>query len=134
VGLLDSNGTVVGLPRRWLRLDGLVLLILSIVLFFTQDQPWWLIPVVLFLPDVFMAGYAGGSRFGATVYNLGHTYMLPVVLAGASLWRHWPLGVALGLLWLAHIGMDRVLGFGLKYPDSFRHTHLGIIGRPSKST
>lgn len=128
-----ATGTVVGLPRTLLRLEGIGLFVVSIVLFFSQEQPWWLIPLVLFLPDLLMVGYVRGSRVGAPIYNLGHTITLPLLLTAACLWQRWSLGAALGLLWLAHIGMDRALGYGLKYPDSFRHTHLGFIGRPNKS-
>ena len=92
------------------------------------DQPWWIVPVLLFVPDVSMAGYARSSRLGATLYNAGHSYLAPAALgavattAGAPLWQ----GVA--LVWFAHIGMDRALGYGLKYPTDFRDTHLGRIG------
>ncbi len=125
----SGDGTVHGGPLRWLRLDGLVVLALAIVLFFTQDKPWWLIPVILFLPDLFMVGYLGNTRIGAFAYNLGHTYVLPAVVVSVGLWQHQGLVVAIGLLWFAHIGMDRFAGYGLKYQDSFAHTHLGWIGQ-----
>ena len=123
------DGTVSGGPRWWLRLDGLVLLGGSLALFATTGQPWWLVPLVILLPDVFMVGYAGGTRLGAFVYNLGHTYLAPALVAGTGLLTHRDIVTALGLLWFAHIGMDRVAGFGLKYDDAFGHTHLGWLGR-----
>ena len=119
-----SEGTVVGAPRLWLQLEGATLLVGSLVAFSTTHRSWWLVPLVLFLPDLFMAGYVGGKRIGAHVYNLAHTTTLPALMVGYGWWQNRPLLLALGLVWLGHIGMDRLLSFGLKYPDHFQHTHL----------
>ena len=119
-----SAGTVVGAPRLWLQLEGATLLVGSLVAFSTTHRSWWLVPEVLFLPDLFMAGYLGGTRIGAHVYNLAHSTPLPALMVGYGWWQDKPLLLALGLVWLGHIGMDRLLTFGLKYPDHFQHTHL----------
>jgi len=74
-----------------------------------------------------MVGYARSTRLGALIYNIGHTYPLPTVLALYGLHNHRPFVIAIGLIWLAHIGMDRVLGYGLKYDDNFKNTHLGSL-------
>ena len=123
------DGTVVSGPRWWLRLDGLVLLAGALALFATTQEPWWLVPVVILLPDLFMAGYVGGTRLGGFVYNLGHAYLLPAILSGIGLRSNSDILTALGMLWLGHIGMDRLAGYGLKYDDAFGHTHLGFIGK-----
>jgi hypothetical protein len=86
-----------------------------------------LVPLVLFLPDLFMVGYVASTRVGAAIYNIGHSY-----LASATLWFVAAVLESSGtkaaaLVWAAHIGMDRALGYGLKYPDSFRNTHLGRL-------
>ncbi len=120
-----TDGVVVGGPRLWLRLEGATLLIASVVAFFTTHQAWWLIPLTLFVPDIVMAGYLGGTRLGARVYNLAHSTPLPALAVGFGWWQHKPLALALGLVWLAHIGLDRLMAFGLKYDDDFQHTHLG---------
>ena len=118
---------VVGKPRFFLRLEGVVLLIASLVLFSSTHQHWWWVPVLLFLPDLVMVGYVRSTATGAMLYNLGHSYLLPVLIA-LSAWRSdRPLLLAIGLIWLAHIGMDRALGYGLKYDDNFKHTHLGSL-------
>ena len=72
-----------------------------------------------------MLGYAVNARLGAALYNLGHTTVVPlaIILAGWSLGAG--LAISLGLLWLGHIGFDRLMGYGLKYPDGFKQTHLG---------
>jgi hypothetical protein len=119
-----SAGTVVGAPRLWLQLEGATLLVGSLIAFSTTHRSWWLVPLVLFLPDLFMAGYLGGTRIGAQVYNLAHSTPLPALIVGYGWWQNRHLILALGLVWLGHIGMDRLLTFGLKYPDHFQHTHL----------
>ena len=124
-----SPGVVTGHPRLILRSEGGVLLIASLIAFAATDEKWWLVPALLFLPDVFMAGYARSSRVGAQLYNLAHSYPVPAVVGGLALWQDAVLLQAVTVLWLAHIGMDRLLGYGLKYDDSFTHTHLGTIGR-----
>jgi hypothetical protein len=88
---------------------------------------------VILLPDLFMICYLGGTRAGAFVYNLGHSYPLPAVMTLAGVAGHRPLTIALGLLWLAHIGMDRLARYGLKYDDRFQHTHLSAPARGERS-
>jgi hypothetical protein len=124
-----SDGTVSGGPRAWLRAEAAVALAGALAAYSVTGQPWWLVPALLFLPDLSWAGSLGGTRIGAVTYNAAHTMPLPAVLIGLGWWQHHPLVLALGLVWLAHIGMDRLLGYGLKYDDSFQHTHLGMIGR-----
>lgn len=75
-----------------------------------------------------MVGYLGGTRLGAFAYNLAHSTPLPAAVIAPGWWQHEPLVLALGLVWLAHIGMDRALGYGLKYNGHFRPTHLGLLG------
>ena len=120
------DGTVRGVPRRWLRLEGAVLLAGSLIAYAATGEPWWLVPLALLVPDLFMAGYLRGTRPGAQLYNLAHSTALPAGMVGLGWWQSQPLVLALGLTWLAHIGMDRLLGYGLKYDDHFQHTHLGI--------
>lgn len=120
---------MTGLPLRILRLEGLVLLVAGLALYFAGlDQPWWLVPVLLFVPDLFMAGYAASHRVGALVYDLGHSYPAPALLGAAALMTGSPLWQGVALVWFAHIGMDRALGYGLKYETHFKDTHLGRIG------
>lgn len=123
-----TDGTVTGGPRRWLRLEALVHLSGSLIAFTTTGEPWWLIPAVLFLPDLLMAGYLRSTRLGAITYNLAHATPIPAVAIAIGWWQHTPLLIAVSLVWLAHTGMDRALGYGLKYSDHFQHTHLGHLG------
>ena len=118
---------VVGKPRFFLRLEGVILFIASLFLFASTHQHWWWVPVLLLAPDLFMAGYARSSKLGALIYNVGHTYLLPASFSLYGWHSHRPLLLATGLIWLAHIGMDRFAGYGLKYDDNFKHTHLGSL-------
>jgi len=124
-----ENPRVTGKPLLWLRAEGLTLFATALLLYSATHQRWWLVPAVILVPDLFMLGYIGGSRIGAAVYNVGHSYPLPALTSLAGLAGHHPLVLALGLVWLAHIGMDRMAGFGLKYDSGFQRTHLsGLAG------
>ena len=93
------------------------------------QQPWWLFALLILVPDLSMLGYLAGSRIGAVVYNAVHVTFGPIVLTVVGLmFGDLPvLGVA--MIWLAHIGIDRAIGYGLKYGKGFGFTHLGRIGR-----
>ena len=120
---------VSGLPLRILRSEGLVILGAALAGYFTGlDQPWWLVPLLLLVPDVFMVGYAKSNRAGAMLYNVAHSYPAPAVLGIVASVADEPLWQGVALVWFAHIGMDRALGYGLKYETDFRDTHLGRIG------
>jgi Domain of unknown function (DUF4260) len=129
---MATEGTVVAAPHRWLRIEAATLLAGSLIAYSSTHRSWWLVPVILFLPDLFMVGYLGGAHLGAIAYNLAHNTALPTVVVGLGWWQHQSLALAFGLVWLAHIGMDRLMGFGLKYNDNFQHTHLGHLGRTHK--
>lgn len=84
---------------------------------------------MLFLaPDLGALGYLAGRRAGALTYNLTHTEIGPLLLVAFGLTMT-PELLPVAIIWLAHIGFDRLLGYGLKYPSSFHRTHLGEIGR-----
>ena len=126
------TGAVTGGPRHVLRLEGGVLLVAALIAFATTGQAWWLVPALLFLPDLAMVGYARSSRLGALTYNLAHSYPLPAVVGGSAVWQDATAIQAVALVWFAHIGFDRMLGYGLKHSDGFTHTHLGTIGRSAR--
>jgi hypothetical protein len=118
----------VGPPvRHWLRLEGLAISLLALLLYARADYSWWLFAALILLPDVSFAGYLAGARVGATIYNVCHSLVGPLLLAATLLLTG--LALAVPLIWLVHIGVDRVVGYGLKYPTAFSDTHLGTIGR-----
>jgi hypothetical protein len=112
------------LPAVLLRLEGLVLFAAAIALYVREDFSILLLVVLFLAPDLAFVGLAAGPRVGAISYDTAHTYVGPILLASVSLIAEWTVGVELGLIWLAHIGIDRALGYGLRYPDAFRDTHL----------
>jgi hypothetical protein len=118
-------GHVTGAPLMILRAEGAILLAASSAAYGFQDATWWLFATLFFVPDVFMLGYLFDKRFGAGLYNLGHSTILPAVVTGLGVLMSAQLAVAIGLIWLAHVGFDRAVGYGLKYPDAFKNTHLG---------
>jgi hypothetical protein len=112
------------LPPILLRLEGAVMLALSVLLYGLNEASWLLFVLLFLVPDLSMLGYLSGPRTGATSYNLFHTYVLPGLLATFGILTGSPLLVSLALVWFAHIGFDRMVGFGLKYPTGFFDTHL----------
>ena len=117
------------LPTLFLRTEGAVLLALATFLYARREGGWLLFLVLLLVPDVGILGYVRGTRVGAVVYNIFHTYLPPAALAVVGILSGSRLPVLIALIWFAHIGMDRMLGYGLKETSDFRDTHLGRIGR-----
>jgi hypothetical protein len=115
-------------PTLLLRAEGLAVLLLSSWLYAAHGEGWLLFVVLFFVPDLAMLGYLRDARTGAAFYNLAHTYVAPALLLATGLLLPYPLLLAPGLIWAAHIGLDRMLGYGLKYPTAFQDTHLGRIG------
>ena len=112
------------MPRLLLRAEGAVVFAAATVLYFHGDHPWWLYLVLALAPDLSMIGYAAGARVGAIAYDAVHTYALPVALATVGVLADSGGLLAVSLIWIAHIGADRALGYGSKYPTSFKDTHL----------
>lgn len=112
-----------------LRLENAALAALAIGAYWQLGASWWLFAALILVPDIALLGYLRGPKVGALAYNAAHSWIGPV-LAGAagSLWQH-PLAISLALIWAAHIGLDRALGYGLKHQTGFSDTHLGRIGR-----
>lgn len=109
---------------RLLRAEGLAVLVAALAVYFDSGYGWLLLVVLALAPDLSMAGYLAGPHAGAIAYDAAHTYVLPVALAVAGVLAGSGLAVQLALIWLAHVGADRLLGYGLKYPTEFKDTHL----------
>ena len=112
------------LPRLLLHAEGAAVAAAAIALYFHADYPWWLLVVLVLAPDLSMMGYLAGTRIGAVAYDVVHTYALSVVMAASGWIADAELAVQIGLIWITHIGIDRALGYGLKYPTGFKNTHL----------
>lgn len=114
-------------PKIVLRLEGLALLVGAVAAYASRDYSWLAFGLLLLSPDLSAVGYLANVRVGAMTYNLFHTYLMPGTLIGLSLVFGWVVGLQLGLIWLAHIGMDRLFGYGIKYPTEFKDTHLDRV-------
>jgi len=115
--------------KNLIKFEEILMFGLSIYLFSTLDFEWWWYLVLILAPDISMLGYISGSRVGAFTYNLFHHKgtALVVYLIGVAIYSQ-PLMLG-GIILFGHASFDRIMGYGLKYSDSFSHTHLGYIGK-----
>jgi hypothetical protein len=111
-------------PRWLLHLEGAGILVLALVLYRAGHFHWWLFGALLLAPDLAMLGYLANVRTGAALYNLAHTEIGPILLLVIAIFAPLLVLEPYALIWFAHLGMDRMLGYGLKYPTQFRDTHL----------
>jgi len=123
-------GAAHGTPRTLLRLEGMAMLAGALIAYDQIGAGWGAFALLFLLPDLSMLGYLRGARTGALLYNAAHSCLGPAALIALGALGAQPVALAGGLIWLAHIGFDRMLGYGLKYREGFGATHLGRIGRP----
>ena len=114
-------------PKVLLHVEGAAVLAGAALVYGLSGHSWLRFSLLFFVPDVSMLGYAGGPRLGAALYNLIHSYTLPLLILAAVITQHRGDLMPYALIWLAHIGFDRMLGYGLKYPTQFKDTHLGRV-------
>lgn len=112
-----------------LKLEEAAQFVLAIVGFSLLDYTWWWFPALLLTPDVGMLGYLVSPKLGAFTYNLFHHKGVAIVLLIFGYFYTYPLLMLIGIILFAHASFDRIFGYGLKYSDSFHHTHLGKIGQ-----
>jgi len=111
-------------PRHFLRIEGLAAFVAALAVFWSLSEPLWVLAAVALAPDLSMLGYLAGPRIGSHAYNVVHTYTTPLALAGLGYWTGAPLAIAVAAVWTAHIGADRLVGYGLKFESGFKDTHL----------
>jgi len=129
-----DTGTVTGGLRTLLRLEGLTLFAGMTLLYAVWGGSWWVYALVFLAPDLSFAAYLAGPKVGAIIYNAAHSYMAPMALMTTGFGTNSPLTLSIAMIWLAHIGFDRTLGYGLKYSAGFGFTHLGRIGKDAAKT
>jgi hypothetical protein len=118
-----------GSPLVLLRLEGLAIAALSLTLYARTGASWWVFFGFWLAPDLSMLGYLHSSCWGARIYNIAHTYVLPAALALSALLFGANAALPAALIWINHISVDRMLGYGLKYSNGFGWTHLGRLGK-----
>lgn len=115
----------MSLPALFLRIEGATLLALMLFGYGRYGDSWWLFLILLLVPDIGLLGYLGNPRLGAFTYDVTHTYVGPAIALAIGIASSSTLIVSVGIIWFSHIGMDRLAGFGLKYPAAaFKDTHL----------
>src|SRR3954451_6727760 len=124
-----ETGAATGGVNILLRLEGLTLFVGMVMLYWAWDGSWLVFGLLVFVPDLRFLAYLSDAGLGAQVYTAAHSYMAPVALLPLGFGLASPLTLSIALSWLAHIGIDRALGYGLKYSAGFGFTHLGRIGR-----
>ena len=117
----------ISMPRLLLHIEGLTLLVVSLVLYGNLNFGWGTFALLLFVPDLAIIPYAINKRMGQVIYNLVHTIVFPLALGVYSILNANNLGLQISLIWFAHIGMDHLLGYGFKYPSLFKETHFSRV-------
>src|SRR5262245_27872534 len=122
---------VTGMPRLLLHLEGAALLALAVTAYAWSGAPWSRFALLFWTPDIAFLFYLIGPRTGAVAYNAVHTTLAPAALVALALIRRDPsIATVWGAIWAAHIGYDRMGGWGLKYAKGYWHTHLGELWWP----
>jgi Domain of unknown function (DUF4260) len=125
-------GATTGTVRALLRLEGFVLLAASVAAYARFGAGWGLFAACFLLPDLSFLGYLATARVGAAAYNAAHSSVGGVAMIAIGTVCGAPAFVTAGLIWIAHVGFDRALGYGLKYGRGFGYTHLGPIGAAAR--
>jgi Domain of unknown function (DUF4260) len=125
----DLSGSTTGAVRGVLRLEGLSVLLAASVAYSQVGLGWGTFALFFLTPDLSFLGYLAGSKAGALSYNFAHSYIGAICCLATGFALGDPRLLSAGLIWCAHIGFDRALGYGLKYAEGFGFTHLGRIGR-----
>ena len=114
-------------PKALLHIEGFVVLVAACVAYDALEVSWGKFALLFLVPDVSMIGYLGGKTVGAWLYNAIHSYLGPALLWAFAHWGDQQTLVPICLIWAAHIGFDRLLGYGLKFPTGFKDTHLNRL-------
>jgi hypothetical protein len=123
---------VTGGVKILLRLEGIFLFAGMVLLYHAWGASWLVFALLFLVPDLSFLAYLAGPRTGAIIYNAAHSHVGPVALMMAGFALGSPHTLSIAVIWLAHLGVDRAVGYGLKYSAGFAFTHLGQIGRPGK--
>ena len=115
--------------KTTLKIEELAQFILGIFLFSQLDYVWWWFPALLLTPDVGMLGYFINTKIGAFTYNIIHHKAIAIAIGLSGFYLNNSLLILIGVILFSHASFDRIFGYGLKYPDSFKNTHLGSIGK-----
>jgi hypothetical protein len=125
----DNCNNATGGVRTILRLEGLMLLTTAVIAYGQVSGDWKVFGLLFLAPDLSFIAFLFGPKAGAIAYNAVHSTTGPLALGFAAVLLAQPFTLSIALIWLAHVGFDRALGYGIKYASGFSDTHLGRIGR-----
>ncbi len=123
-GVITKKSSSISTQGWMLKIENGAIAAAALALYAVNDYSWIVFVLLFLLPDLAMLGYLLGNRVGALVYNAVHIYATPLALGALAWLVAWPLGIQLALIWVFHIAVDRVIGYGLKYESGFKETHL----------
>ncbi len=115
--------------KTTLKIEEMFQFLLGIALFSQLNYNWWVFPALLLLPDIGIFGYLINSKVGAITYNIFHNKAIAIAFIGLGYFYFGEIYTLIGVILYSHAAFDRALGYGLKYSDNFKHTHLGTIGK-----
>ncbi len=125
-------GAAEGWVKSVLRIEGVAVLLLCLYLYQIFGFSWLLFAMLFFCPVLAFFAYLINSKTGAIAYNIAHSYISPILMCFAYFISDIEVLKLVGVVWLAHIGFDRMLGYGLKYSKGFSYTHLGVVGKDNQ--
>jgi hypothetical protein len=115
------------MPRILLHLEGLVVLVGALIFYAALNGHWLLFILLFLVPDLSFLAYFAGRKTGSIIYNIVHSCVLPFILFMIGLLYDHALTMQIAVIWFAHIGTDRLVGYGLKYPNDFKTSHLSRV-------
>src|SRR5699024_5845360 len=115
------------MQKLLLRVEGVAILIISVYFYSYLHYSWLVFIILLFVPDLAALGYLKNVKIGSIVYNLFHSYTIRTGILLFSFFLHHEISLMRVLIWISHIAMDRIFGYGLKYSTTFQHTHLNRV-------
>ncbi|AQS35428.1 protein of unknown function (DUF4260) [Shewanella psychrophila] len=124
---------VTGKIRTTLRVEGLVILLASLLIYHKFSFSWSEFAWFFLAPDLALLAYIHSAKLGSLAYNLSHSFIGPLVTLLFGVLGDSQVAIQISLIWCGHIGFDRALGYGLKYSKGFSYTHLGQIGKSQKT-
>lgn len=110
--------------RPIIRIENFFIAMLAIISYFVLGGSWWVLLLLVLVPDLSMLAYLINPKVGSYIYNLAHSYTFPIIAVATGWYFHLDTLILLSLICIIHIGIDRAIGFGLKYPTNFKDTHI----------
>ena len=112
------------MQKRIVHFEGLVVFIAVIYAYSLYEFSWIIFFLFLLAPDLSMLAYGINNHVVANIYNLFHTYIISILIVIIGVYFKIDTVIMIGLILTAHIGMDRMFGYGLKYETDFKDTHI----------